>query len=40
METAARTGKIAEVREQVWRIVSAEIAGGFVTRVLGRELGL
>ncbi len=40
LEAAARTGKVAEVREQVRLLVSAEVPGGFVARVLGRELGL
>jgi hypothetical protein len=38
---AAETGaNTAEVRERVRQLVGAEKAGGFVSRILGRELGL
>ncbi len=37
---AERHGSSAEVRERVRKLVAAEQAGGFVTKVLGRELGL
>jgi hypothetical protein len=40
MRAAERSGKLPEVRDQVRQLVSAEVAGGFVTGVLGRELGL
>jgi hypothetical protein len=40
VEAAERTGKVADVREEVRRLVSAETPGGLATRVLGRELGL
>lgn len=33
-------GSSAEVKERVRKLVAAEQAGGFVTKVLGRELGL
>jgi hypothetical protein len=40
VEAAARTGKIPEVREQMRQLVAGEGPGGFVTRMLGRELGV
>jgi hypothetical protein len=40
VEAAGRTGKVADVREEVRRLVSAETPGGLATMVLGRELGL
>jgi hypothetical protein len=40
VDAAARTGNVAEVREQARQLVSTEAPGGFVTRVLGPELGL
>ena len=36
----AATARAAAVREQAQRLVSAEMSGGFVTTVPGRELGL
>jgi hypothetical protein len=40
MHAAQVKGNTVEVRERVRRLVAAEAPGGFVTRVLGRELGL
>lgn len=40
MAAAERHGSGAEVKERVRKLVAAEQAGGFVTKVLGRELGL
>lgn len=40
LAAAERQGSSAEVRERVRKLVAAERAGGFVTKVLGRELGL
>jgi hypothetical protein len=38
---AAQTrGLINEVRERMRRAVAAEVPGGLVSRILGRELGL
>jgi hypothetical protein len=37
---AERHGSAAEVRERVRKMVATENAGGFMTKVLGRELGL
>jgi hypothetical protein len=37
---AEQTGNVPEVREQMRHIISAEGPGGFVRRVLGRELGM
>jgi hypothetical protein len=37
---AERQGSSAAVKERVCKLVAAEGAGGFVTKVLGRELGL
>jgi len=39
LAAAERAGRVAEVKEQIRAIVAAERAGGFVARVLGRELG-
>jgi hypothetical protein len=40
MAAAERHGSSAEVKERVRRMVAAEQAGGFIVKVLGRELGL
>jgi hypothetical protein len=40
LAAAERHGSSAAVRERVRKLVAAEQAGGFVTKVLGRELGL
>ena len=40
LTAAERHGSSAEVKERVRKLVAAEQAGGFVTKVLGRELGL
>ena len=40
LAAAERHGSAAEVRERVRKMVATESAGGFVTKVLGRELGL
>jgi len=40
LAAAERQGRGAEVRERVRKVVAAEEAGGFVRRVLRRELGL
>lgn len=37
---AERHGRGADVKERVRKLVASEQAGGFVTKVLGRELGL
>ncbi len=40
LAAAERHGSAAEVRERVRKLVATESAGGFVTKVLGEELGL
>jgi len=40
LAAAERQGSSAEVKERVRKLVAAEQAGGFVKKVLGRELGL
>ena len=40
MAAAERCGRLPEVREHVRQIVTVEAPGGFVHRVLGREVGL
>jgi tetratricopeptide (TPR) repeat protein len=40
LAAAERHGCGAEVKERIRKLVAAEPAGGFVTKVLGRELGL
>ncbi len=40
LAAAERDGSAAEVKERVRKLVASEQAGGFVTKVLGRELGL
>jgi hypothetical protein len=40
MKAAGNGGNIAEAQDRVKRLVANEGPGGFVTRVLGRELGL
>lgn len=40
LTAAERHGSSAEVKERVRKLVATEQAGGFVTKVLGRELGL
>lgn len=40
LAAAERHGSSAEVKERVRKLVASEQAGGFVTKVLGRELGL
>jgi len=40
MEAAERSGNPTEIRERIKRLVGGERAGGFVARILGRELGL
>jgi hypothetical protein len=40
LAAAERHGSAAEVRERVRKMVATENAGGFVTKVLGRELSL
>jgi hypothetical protein len=39
LAAAERRGKGAEVKAQIRKLVAGEPAGGFVTKVLGRELG-
>lgn len=39
MRAAERNGNADEVRARVRTLVGGEKAGGFVSRVLGRELG-
>jgi hypothetical protein len=40
IRAAEGRGNVPEVRERVRRIIAAEVPGGFVTRILGSELGL
>jgi hypothetical protein len=40
MKAAERNGQVDEVRERVRALVASERAGGFVAKILGRELGL
>lgn len=40
MKAAEKNGNVAEIRERVKGLVAAEAPGGFVARILGRELGL
>ncbi len=40
MKAAHTIGNPAEVRERVRQIIAMEASGGFVTRILGRDLGL
>jgi len=40
VEAATKTGKAAGARDQVRQLGSTEGPGGFVTGMLGRELGL
>jgi hypothetical protein len=40
MKAAKKNGNAAEIRERVKGLVAAEAPGGFVARILGRELGL
>ena len=40
LAAAERQGCGAEVKERVCKVIAAETAGGFVRKVLGRELGL
>jgi hypothetical protein len=39
MKAAEKNGNVAEIRERVKGLVASEAPGGFVTRILGRELG-
>jgi hypothetical protein len=39
MKAAEKNGNIAEIRGRVKGLVASEAPGGFVTRILGRELG-
>ena len=40
MKAAETNGNAGEVRERIQKLVGAEKAGGFVSTILGRELGL
>jgi hypothetical protein len=40
MKAAEKDGSVAETRESIKKLVAGETAGGFVTKILGRELGL
>ena len=40
MQAAEKSGRVAETRERIKEIVLGEGGGGFVSAVLGRELGL
>ena len=40
MKAAENDGSVAETHERVKELVAAEAPGGFVARILGRELGL
>jgi hypothetical protein len=40
MKAAEKNGNADEIRERIKKVVGGEKAGGFVSRILGRELGL
>ena len=40
MKAAERTGAVVEIRGRVQKLVAGEAPGGFVSKILGRELGL
>jgi hypothetical protein len=40
LNAAERNGNVEEIRERVKKLVASEAPGGFVGRILGRELGL
>lgn len=40
MRAAEKNGNVAEIRERVKELVAGERPGGFVARILGREIGL
>jgi hypothetical protein len=40
LKAAETNGNADEIRERVKKLVAGERAGGFVSRILGRELGL
>jgi hypothetical protein len=40
MKVAQTCGRADEIRERIKQMVAGEAAGGFVTKMLGRELGL
>jgi hypothetical protein len=40
MKAAATNGNAGEIRDHVKKLVGGEKPGGFVSRILGRELGL
>jgi hypothetical protein len=40
MKVAQTCGRADEIRERIKQMVAGEAAGGFVTKILGRELGL
>ena len=40
MKAAEKNGNAFDIREKVKQLVASEAPGGFVRRILGRELGL
>ena len=40
MKAAEKNGNVVQIRERMKTLVAAEAPGGFVARILGRELGL
>jgi hypothetical protein len=40
LKAAEKNGSVVETRKRIRELVAAEAAGGFVARILGRELGL
>jgi hypothetical protein len=40
MRAAEKNGNAGEIRERIRKLVGGERPGGFVTQILGRELGL
>jgi hypothetical protein len=40
MKAAEKNGNVAEIRERVKELVAGERPGGFVARILGREIGM
>ncbi len=40
MKAAEKNGSANEIRERVKKLIGGEKPGGFVTKILGRELGL
>jgi hypothetical protein len=40
LKAAERNGNVEEIRERIKKLVASEAPGGFVRKILGRELGL